>query len=82
MAINDEKDSVNMCKTSFTRVCTYKHWKNEKRRWLHLNYGIRANMSACVICIQIFFLTEAQINMTISMEVSNQSGKCTNFSGQ
>jgi len=30
MAIYDKKDSVNTCKTSFTRVCTCKHWKNEK----------------------------------------------------
>jgi len=30
MAIYDEKDSVNLCKTSFTHVSTCKHWKNNK----------------------------------------------------
>jgi len=30
MAINDKKDSVNTCKIMFTRVCTYKPWKNKK----------------------------------------------------
>jgi len=30
MAIFDKKDSVNTCKTSFTHVCTCKHWKNKK----------------------------------------------------
>jgi len=30
MAICDKKDSVSTCKISFTRVCQYKHWNNEK----------------------------------------------------
>jgi len=32
MAIYDKKDSVKICKTSITRVCKCKHWKNEKPR--------------------------------------------------
>jgi len=43
MAIYNKKDSVNMCKISFTRVCTCKHWKNKKCRFLHLIYGIRVS---------------------------------------
>jgi len=40
MAIYDKKDSVNTCKTSFTRVCT---GKMKKCRWLHLIYDIRVS---------------------------------------
>jgi len=45
MAIYYKKDSVNSCKTSFTRVRVCKHWKNEKCRCLHLSY---------VICVSYF----------------------------
>jgi len=40
MAVYNKKDRVNMCKTSFTHVNT---WKTKKCRWLHLIYGIRVS---------------------------------------
>jgi len=36
VVVYDIKDSV-------TLESTYKHWKNEKCKWLHPNYGIRVS---------------------------------------
>jgi len=57
MAIYDKKDGVNTGKTSFTRVCTCKHWKMKKCRFLHLNYGIRVPYfwSGCFKNIRIVY---------------------------
>jgi len=56
MAIYDKKDSVNKCKTSFTRVNT---GKMKKCRFLHLNYGIRVSYfwsGIFIVGLQICYL--------------------------